>query len=224
MIRRPCSSGSRAWSSRPEPKSPEEEVSLPAALSVPSRQQAEEKMARSRQREEGPPLARFLRRSVSTKDRRVCPLDFFTPGAASCRRVRQRMPHGCGLLEARAPLSFPRYIGPQTKRRRLKYPSRHTGRLAARRPEPRTKVQNKRDVPCTGASLVLLSAVSRPLVSSLMKRIGKRTRSGRRAPFLRQAKTAPRKNISPTTWAARWDRRTSSRSAGDRWRSGPWRR
>ena len=223
MIRRHCSSGSRAWSSRPEPKSPEEEVSLPAALSVPSRQRGRENGPLTPARR-GPPLARFLRGSVSTKDRRDCPLDFFTPGAASCRRVRQRMPHGCGLLEARAPLSFPRFIGPQTKRRRLKHPSRHTGRLAVRRPEPRTKVQNKRDVPCTGASLVLLSAVSRPLVSSLMKRIGKRTRSGRRAPFLRQAKTAPRKNISPTTWAARWDRRTSSRSAGDRWRSGPWRR
>ena len=182
MIRRHCSSGSRAWSSRPEPKSPEEEVSLPAALSVPSRQRGGENGPLTPARR-GPPLARFLRRSVSTKDRRDCPLDFFTPGAASCRRVRQRMPHGCGLLEARAPLSFPRFIGPQTKRRRLKHPSRHRGRLAVRRPEPRTKVHNKRDVPCTGASLVLLSAVSRPLVSSLMKRIGKRTRSGRRAPF-----------------------------------------
>lgn len=140
-------------------------------------------MARSRQREEGPPLARFLRGSVSTKDRRDCPLDFFTPGAASCRRVRQRMPHGCGLLEARAPLSFPRFIGPQTKRRRLKHPNRHTGRLAVHRPEPRTKVHNKRDAPCTGASLVFLSAVSRPLVSSLMERIGKRTGSGRESPL-----------------------------------------
>ena len=100
-------------------------------------------MARSRQREEGPPLARFLRGNVSTKDRRDCPLDFLHAGAASCHRVRQRMPHGCGLLEARAPLSFPRFIGPQTKRRRLKHPSRHTGRLAVRRPEPRAKVHNQ---------------------------------------------------------------------------------
>ena len=61
-------------------------------------------MARSRQREEGPPLARFLWGNVSTKGRRDCPLDFFTPGAASCRRVRQRMPHSYGLLKARAPL------------------------------------------------------------------------------------------------------------------------
>ena len=197
MIRRPCSSGSKAWSSRPEPKSPEEEVSLPAALSVPSRQQAEEKMARSRQREEAHPSRAFSGEVSPQRTGGSALLIFFTSGAASCRRVRQRMPHGCGLLEARAPLSFPRFIGPQTKRRRLKHPSRHTGRLAVRRPEPRTKVHNKRDVPCTGASLVLLSAVSRPLVSSLMKRIGKRTRSGRRAPFLRQAKTAPRKNISP---------------------------
>lgn len=210
MIRRPCSSGSRAWSSRPEPKSPEEEVSLPAALSVPSRQQAEEKMARSRQREEGPPLARFLRRSVSTKDRRVCPLDFLHVGGGilpPCPTTDAPR-----LRSSRSPcasIRFPGLSAPQTKRRRLKHPSRHTGRLAVRRPEPRTKVHNKRDVPCTGASLVLLSAVSRSLVSSLMKRIGKRTRSGRRAPFLRQAKTAPRKNISSTTWAARWDRRTS---------------
>lgn len=180
MIRRPCSSGSRAWSSRPEPKSPEEEVSLPAALSVPSRQQAEEKMARSRQREEAHPSRAFSGEVSPQRTGGSALLIFFTSGAASCRRVRQRMPHGCGLLEARAPLSFPRFIGPQTKRR-LKHPSRHTGRLAVRRPEPRTKVHNKRDAPCTGASLVLLSAVSRPLVSSLPERLGKD--GSRKAPF-----------------------------------------
>lgn len=37
-------------------------------------------MARSRQREEGPPLARFLRGNVSTKGRRDCPLDFLHVG------------------------------------------------------------------------------------------------------------------------------------------------
>ena len=82
MIRRPCSSGSRAWSSRPEPKSPEGGRKYPCLprCPCPSRQQAEEKMARSRQREEGPPLARFLRGNVSTKGRRDCPLDFLHAG------------------------------------------------------------------------------------------------------------------------------------------------
>lgn len=130
-------------------------------------------MARSRQREEGPPLARFLRRSVSAKDRRDCPLDFLHAGGgilppcptADAPRLRSSR-------STRASIRFPGLSAPQTKRR-LKHPSRHTGRLAVRRPEPRTKVQNKRDVPCTGASLVLLSAVSRPLVSSLPERLGK---------------------------------------------------
>lgn len=223
MIRRPCSSGSKAWSSRPEPKSPEEEVSLPAALSVPSRQQAEEKMARSRQREEGPSLARFLRGSVSTKDRRDCPLDFLHVGGgilppcptADAPRLRS-------ARSPRASIRFPGLSAPQTKRR-LKHPSRHTGRLAVHRPEPRAEVQNKRDVPCTGASLILLSAVSRPLASSLPERLGK-DGNRKEGPFPASGKEGSPQNISPTTWAARWDRRTSSRSAGDRWRSGPWRR
>ncbi len=37
-------------------------------------------MPRSRQHEEGPTLARFLRENVSIEDQRDCPLDFFTRG------------------------------------------------------------------------------------------------------------------------------------------------
>lgn len=138
-------------------------------------------MARSRQREEGPPLARFLRRSVSTKDRRVCPLDFLHVGGGilpSCPTTDA--PRLRSSRSPRASIRSPNLSAPQTKRR-LKHPSRHTGRLAVRRPEPRTKVHNKRDAPCTGASLVLLSAVSRPLVSSLPERLGKD--GSRKTPF-----------------------------------------
>ena len=224
MIRRPCSSGSKAWSSRPEPKSPEGGRKYPCLprCPCPSRQQAEEKMARSRQREEGPPLARFLRRSVSTKDRRVCPLDFLHVGGGilpSCPTTDA--PRLRSSRSPRASIRSPNLSAPQTKRR-LKHPSRHTGRLAVRRPEPRTKVHNKRDAPCTGASLVLLSAVSRPLVSSLPERLGKD--GSRKTPFSCAGQGGSFEDLSSTTWAARWDRRTSSRSAGDRWRSGPWRR
>ena len=224
MIRRPCSSGSKAWSSRPEPKSPEGGRKYPCLprCPCPSRQQAEEKMARSRQREEGPPLARFLRRSVSTKDRRVCPLDFLHVGGGilpSCPTTDA--PRLRSSRSPRASIRSPNLSAPQTKRR-LKHPSRHTGRLAVRRPEPRTKVHNKRDAPCTGASLVLLSAVSRPLVSSLPERLGKD--GSRKTPFSCAGQGGSFEDLSSTTWAARWDRRTSSRSADDRWRSGPWRR
>lgn len=53
---------------------------------------------------------------------------------------------------------------------------------------------------------------------------GERWKPEGKAPFLAPGKGGSFEDLSSTTWAARWDRRTSSRSAGDRWRSGPWRR
>lgn len=173
-------------------------------------------MPHSRQHEEGPTLARFLRENVSIEDRRDCPLDFFTPGTASRHRVRQRMPHGCGLLEAREPLSFPCAIGPTDETPpETSLPT--YGKAYSPPPSPKQKGRSLfGSVPC---SLLCLFPPFLPAGAHWGK-----MKTGRNSPLSCAGQGGSCENIASTTWAARWGRRTSSRSAGGRWRSGPWRR
>lgn len=223
MIRRPCSSGSKAWSSRPEPKSPEEEVSLPAALSVPLAATGGGENGPLTPARRGPPLARFLRRSVSTKDRRDCPLDFLHAGG--------------GILPPCPTADAPRLRSSRSPRASILSPIyRSTDETP---PETSQPPYGKACGPPSGAPDESPKQKGRSLYGSVpcsfiscfpsprfqpAGATGERWKPEGKAPVLAPGKGGSFEDLSSTTWAARWDRRTSSRSAGDRWRSGPWRR
>lgn len=180
MIRRPSSSGSRAWSSRPEPKSPEEEVSLPAALSVPLAATGGGENGAHASAKRAHPSRAFSGEVSPQRTGGTAFLIFFTPGRHPATVSDSGCPTAAVFSKPARLYSFPRAIGPtdETPPETSQPPY---GKASVRRPEPRAKVHNKRDVPCTGASLVLLSAVSRPLASSPPERLGKD--GSRKAPF-----------------------------------------